>query len=248
MRRKITVSIVNYKTPDDTIACIKSILVHTQNVEIIVSDNNSADGSAEKIKKTFPKIKFIQNKENLGFGKAHNQVIAAAKGEYVAIVNPDILVEKDALNTLIKYLDDHEEANIVAPALYGLDHKRQPSCFAHPTLFVPFYIRRWPFKYLFKKTLARYQLEHLDLSKPQQVPWASGAFLVMRKKWYFDPSYFMYIEDADLCRRVGNIYYTPQANVIHKGGFKSRKSLKFWWIHSTNMVYYLWKFRGAPKV
>ena len=244
MRPKITVSIVNYKHPEDTISCVKSILAHNKKVEFIISDNNSGDGSQEKLMQAFPKLKFINNRVNLGFGKAHNQAIAQAQGKYIAVVNPDILVERGALDLLVKFLDTHPEANIVAPALSYPDGKRQPSCFAHPTLLVPFYIRRFPLKYLFKKTLAKYELSNLNLSKPERVPWVSGAFIVMRKKWYFDPFYFMYLEDADLCRRVGNVYYLSQAKVIHKGGFKSRKSLKFWWIHSKNMLYYLWKFKA----
>ncbi len=237
---EVTVSIVNYKTPNQVIDCIESILQYNPNFEIIVVDNSN-DRSAAIIQKRFPEITLIKNK-NIGFGKAHNQAIARAEGKYIAIVNPDIIVEENTFKTLTNFLDKNKKANIVGPALYGTDGRLQKSCFANPSLFVQLLLRRTPLKYLFKKTMNKYLLRHLNLSIPQKVPWISGAFMLMRNKYYFDPHYFMYVEDADLCREVGNVYYLPDAKAIHIGGFKSKKSIKFMFIHLKSVLYYVLKY------
>lgn len=240
MNPEVTVSIVNYKTPHQVIECIESILHFNKDFEIIVVDNSN-DRSADIIKKSFPEITLIKSK-NIGFGKAHNLAIKRAKGKYIAIVNPDIIVEETTFQTLINFLNKNPKANIVGPVLYGTDGKLQKSCFNHPSLFVQLLLRRTPLKRIFKKTMNQYLLRHLDLSKEQKVPWISGAFMLLRNKYYFDPFYFMYVEDADLCRSVGNVYYVPQAKAIHIGGFKSKKSLKFVLIHLKSVLYYAVKY------
>ena len=102
---EITVSIVNYNAGDYLLRCLKSLEKITDNVKlkIFIVDNNSSDNSIEKAKKELPFVKFIINSENVGFGKAHNQVLKSLNSEYVLILDADMELEYGNITKLLEY-------------------------------------------------------------------------------------------------------------------------------------------------
>jgi len=233
----LSVSIVNYHTPEMVVGLVKQLQVYHSNVEIIVSDNTNGK-DAKQIEETG--VKVLVN-ENIGFGKAHNRAIEQAKNEFIAIINPDIKINKYTLPKLVAFLQE-TEAEIVGPALYGEEGLWQQSCWDHPSMFVQLLLRRTPLKHIFKKRYGEYELKEMDLSKAQQVPWISGAFMVMKGKQYFDPKYFLYLEDADLCRER-KVWYNPDARAVHAAQHGSKKNLKLFIHHLKSVMYYSKKHR-----
>ncbi len=104
---ELSIIIVNYNVKHFLEQCLHSVLKASKNItaEIFVVDNNSVDGSAQLIREKFPDIRFIENKENVGFSKANNQAIKLSQGKYVLLLNPDTVVEEDTFeNDLIHRL------------------------------------------------------------------------------------------------------------------------------------------------
>ena len=221
----LTVSIVNYNAGDFLIRCLKSV-ENSKGVLlcIYVVDNNSTDDSMQKAQKLFPKVNFISNRQNLGFGKAHNQVLNLLQSEYVLILNPDVELQEDDLSQMLKFMADNPEVGVATPEIILPDGKIDLT--AHRGLPTP-----WAaLKYYFLKDDSLYHLSDRDFSKPHEVDSVSGAFLLTRKSvldkvGYFDEEYFMYAEDLDLCYRIKEagykIMYVPKVKVLHHKGISS---------------------------
>src|SRR3989344_3227699 len=108
---KLSVILVNWNTCDLTRGALASVYKETGgfDFEVIVVDNNSADDSVEMLKKEFPQVTLIENKDNRGFGKANNQALKIAQGDYIMFLNTDTVVLDGALNKLVAYLDQHAD-------------------------------------------------------------------------------------------------------------------------------------------
>lgn len=198
---------------------------HSMSIEVIYVDNCSKDGSVKWIKCNYPKVKILQNKVPLGFGENNNKGVLAASGKYVAIINPDIVVCQGALDVLCHYAEKYSEWGILVPQLHNPDGSIQYSIRGFISLKTLFY------RVLSKgndaatnKIVARYLCKDLDIAKIQDVDWAIGAALFMRKDFYaslggFDRDYFLYMEDEDICLRSWKcnkpVKYIPGAVMIH---------------------------------
>ncbi|MEM4214991.1 MAG: glycosyltransferase family 2 protein [Candidatus Pacearchaeota archaeon] len=241
MTPKLSIVIVTYNPKNFFEKCIESIFSSSfKSFEIIVIDNNSKiSNSLNKVLLKYPKIKFIQNKKNVGFAKANNQGIKLARGKYILILNPDVILKKDTLLKSVNFMKKNKQARIMGCKLKNkINNKIEDSARKFPTLKELFFRR-----FLFKKS-CDYPL--MKISKPIQVDWVCGGFLFMRNKYLFDENYFLYFEDVDLCRRVGNVFYNPNIEAIHTPQRKSKKNLKLFLIHLKSMIYYFkkwgWKF------
>lgn len=227
---KLTVIIINYNTRELLHTCLQSIFRQTQNIdfEIVVVDNNSADGSREMLLQDFPQVATIFNDENRGFAAANNQGIRQAKGEYILLLNSDTEVLEGAINKSAAFMDAHHEAGIVGCKLLNSDGSLQPSCESFPELrdyfFESFYFDR-----IFPKSkiVGRFHLTWFDYSRTQQVDQVMGAFLMIRKKTIdqiglMDENFFFYAEEADWCYRAKQAgwqtCFFPGAEAIHHGG------------------------------
>ena len=126
---KLSIIIVSFNTRRLTLNCLVSIKKTTnfQDVEVIVVDNASTDGSPQAIKDQFPQVKLIANTNNTGFAKANNQGIKASRGEYVMLLNSDTLVKPEALIQLVEFMDTHPKVGIIAPQLLNPDGTIQPN-------------------------------------------------------------------------------------------------------------------------
>lgn len=224
---KLSVVILNYNVQYFLELCLKSVIEAIQNIEaeIIVVDNNSEDNSCEMIRKTFPEVILIENKENLGFSKGNNIGVAKSKGEYVCILNPDTVVPEDIFEKLLTFSDTKSKLGIVGCKLINGRGE-----------FLPESKRNIPFvKAAFKKIIGNsndYYANDLRDNEIGTVAVLVGAFMIMKKEIYleangFDEDYFMYGEDIDLSYRVlkagYNNFYYGLSTVIH---FKGESTLR----------------------
>src|SRR5262245_27613942 len=195
--------------------------------KIVVIDNNSSDSSIE-ILKTFSDVDLIQNSDNRGFGAAANQGIELAKTLNVLILNADVYAKSGSLSALEKFLAQHKDAGAVAPRLSFPNGKLQLSCRNFPTPFTLFLY----LSFLDRIIPTKYRLRLKDHQCTRVVEQPMGAAILIRKKVLdqiggFDETFFLYMEDVDLCERIvregWKIYYYPEAEFIHDAGGSSRQ-------------------------
>jgi GT2 family glycosyltransferase len=226
----MSVVIVSYETRALTLACIRSALSQAPpGCEIVVIDNASSDGSADAIAAECPGTRLIRSAENLGFAAANNAAVGATTGDYVLLLNPDTVVLPGAFEALRESVRRAPHAGIWGGRTVFANHTLNPaSCWRRQTLwsvmcaatglcsifprsrlFNPEAYGGWP----------RDDVRDVDI--------VSGCFLVISRSWWdrlggFDPGFFMYGEDADLCLRAkeqgARPMITPDATIIHYGG------------------------------
>ena len=203
--------------------------------EIFVVDNNSIDGSCRMVKKKFPEVILIENKENTGFSKANNQAIRKANGEYILLLNPDTVVEDDTFTSILEFMDGHPEAGALGVKMVDGSGKFLPeSKRGLPTPLTAFY-KMFGLSSLFprSKRFSKYHMGFLDENEIHEVEILAGAFMLLRKTvldkiGLLDETFFMYGEDIDLSYRVTKEgyknYYFPKTRIIHYKGESTKKS------------------------
>lgn len=220
----LSVIIVSFNTQNLLERCLSSLQKILKEAsftnEVIVIDNGSRDGTREMLKK-FPWVRAIFNRENAGFGRANNQGIRLAKGEYILLLNSDTEVLDAAVEKLLKFAQNHPRA-FVGSQLLNPDRSPQASCgpfLTLPVVFAALFLRG-----------DKIGLTRWSPRKARQVDWVSGACLLGAKKLFqdnlwFDEKIFMYMEEIDLlyrARRRGILtYFYPEAKVIHAGSGSS---------------------------
>ncbi len=257
---KLSIIILNYKTKNLTKQCLKNIvnLNLAFKYEIIVVDNNSNDGIEKIMREHFPIFKFIQTKKNKGMGAGNNVGISASQGEYVLILNPDVVVLENSIENLLEFIENNPKIACVAPKLLYPNKTYQQSRYCFPEFFMPALIRTQLNKFGEKK-LDKYFMNDISTDQAHKVDWARGSVLMFRKNVLdqvkgFDERYFMYLEDTDLCRKIwqtkNEVWYVPSAKMIHyyfreSGGSVWVKDLfkKMAWVHIGSWLKYFIKWR-----
>ncbi len=233
---KLSVIIVNYNVKHFLEHCLFSVFKAARGMEseIFVVDNNSVDGSEQLIKEKFAEVKFIKNKENVGFSKANNQAIMQAKGKYILLLNPDTVVEEDTFRKVTDFMDEHPEAGgLGIKMIDGKGNFLPESKRGLPTPWVAFY-KMFGFSSLFpnSRTFGKYHLSYLDKNEINEVDVLAGAFMLLRKETLdkvglLDETFFMYGEDIDLSYRITKAgyknYYFPETTIIHYKGESTKK-------------------------
>ena len=228
-RPRVSAVVVNYNARDHLLECERSLRADGVD-EIVVVDNASTDGSLEAVAKLDADVVRVPTGGNLGFGSAANRGLAVAGGEYVAVLNPDTVVESGTIKALVAALDADAGLGAVAPRVDNPDGTLYPSVRAFPTMsdaighaFLGFVAPKNRFS-------RRYKMLDWDHSRASDVDWASGTCLMLRADALgddarFDESYFMYAEDVDLCWRLWRggwkVGYEPSGRVIHAIGASS---------------------------
>jgi len=233
----LSIIIVNYNVKEFLQNLLHSIEKASSNIskEIIIIDNASDDGSVEIIKEKFPSVILIENKTNVGFGRANNQGLEIAKGNYTLFINPDCIVSEDTLDKMISFFERHPECGLAGCKILNSDGSLQLACRrSFPGPWTSF-TKVTGLSSLFpnSKIFARYNLTYLDENKTYEVDAISGSFMMIRKDVYkktkgFDEQFFMYGEDLDLCYRVqknGNkVFYVHDTLIIHYKGESTKRS------------------------
>ena len=207
--------------------------------EVFVVDNNSSDDSRDFFKDKFSSVKFIWNKENIGFSKANNIALKEATGKYILFLNPDTLLPEDCLEKSIAYLELHSEAGALGiKMLDGSGNFLKESKRSFPSPATSF-CKLSGLAKLFphSKVFAKYYLGNIDEEKNQEVEVLAGAFMLIPKKIIdsvgsFDEDFFMYGEDIDLSYRIReagykNLYFADSSIIHFKGESTKRGGLNY---------------------
>jgi GT2 family glycosyltransferase len=227
----ITIVIVSWNTCNLLADCIYSITQTTNelDVEVIVIDNGSVDGSQAMLSKQFPHVRLIQNQENVGFARANNQVLAMNPGHYALLLNSDALLLPNALEAMVDLAEAQPRAGIIGACLLNTDGSFQASHSPFPNLWQEFLILSGLGRLFYGRWYpSRGPKEERG---PQPVDYVEGACLLVRREAFeqvggLDEGYFMYAEEVDWCytmRKKGwQVWYQPKAKVIHLGGGSSQ--------------------------
>lgn len=212
----VSIIIVNYNVRFFLEQCLHSVFKakNNLNIEIIVVDNHSVDGSVQMLKEKFPQVIVIENKDNVGFSKANNQGIKIARGKYVLLLNPDTVLQEDTLVKCFEFMEATPDAGALGIKMFdGKGNFLPESKRGFPSPMVAFY-KIFGLSKLFPKSkiFGRYHLGFLDKDKTHNVDVLSGAFMFIRKEVLnkiggLDEDYFMYGEDIDLSYRIKKAGY-----------------------------------------
>lgn len=227
----LSVCIVNWNTRGLLRNCLESLyrtVGDKLDLEVIVTDNASVDGSVEMLRDEFPYVSVIANAENRGFGPACNQCVEVSSGRHILFLNSDTIVLPGALEAMVQYLDDHPSAGGVGCRLLNADGSLQRSCWygftsLRSAIIDAFYLWRLMPQAEFVRAS---EVVTRD-GEPVAVDHLLGACLVVPRRVLdsvggFDPRFFMFLEETDLCYRIRQrgleLYYLPAPAIIHLGG------------------------------
>jgi N-acetylglucosaminyl-diphospho-decaprenol L-rhamnosyltransferase len=265
----LSVIIVSWNVRDLLRRCLQSVLARTQvspdegtyqigdrEVEILIVDNASTDGSAEMVGDEFPHARLVANNENRGFTAANNQGLALSRGRYLLLLNPDTEIVGDALTTMLRYAEANREVGALGPRLLYPDGSTQSSRRRFPTfataLVESTVVQEW---WQDNSILRRYYMADTADDAIQRVDWVVGACLLVRRQAFeqvggLDEGYFMYSEELDWCRRIKaagwEIAYLPTAAIIHHEGKSSEQVVPARHIYfQSSKVRYFRKHHGA---
>ena len=230
---KLSIVIVSYNVRNYLEQCLQSVKQALEGIEgeVFVVDNRSDDDSVETVRTNYPWVRLIVNQENMGFSRANNIAIREASGEYVLLLNPDTIVEKDTLREVLGFMEEHPKAGGAGVMMHNADGSLAPeSRRALPTPWVSC------LKMLgFSK---QYYMSHLPWDKPGRIEVISGAFCFLRRKaldevGLLDEDFFMYGEDIDLSYRLlkggWENWYLPYPITHFKG--KSTQKSDYRYVH-----------------
>jgi GT2 family glycosyltransferase len=250
---EISVVIVGWNAKHYLELCLDSLVKAPprRNMEVLVVDNASSDGSAEMIEAKYPWVKLIKSGENLGFAKGNNVAIRRATGRYIALVNPDVIVFPGCLDALADFLDKNPKVGNVGPRVLNPDMSMQSTCRRFPSLWnnfcsatrlesafkgIPFFAGEHMFYFAHDRTLA--------------VDVLVGCFSMIRRETFdqvglLDEGLFMYGDDVDWCRRARNggweIVFHPDGQAIHdRGKITAPYPVRFAVAQQRSVLYY-WK-------
>ena len=218
---RLSFIIVNFNDRAHLGRCLDAVARHAAAIphETIVVDNASNDGSADDIAASRSGVTLLRNAENLGFGRAMNRGASASRGEFLALLNTDVVLRPGTLDTLLAELDGCPSTGAVGPALRTPDGGYQVS-FGGRRTFGRELLQKLFLNSLRARSLGRRR-------RRREVGWVSAAFLIVRRSAFeavggFDEAFFLYFEDIDLCLRLReagwNVVYLPVAEAEHEGG------------------------------
>jgi len=233
----VSVVIVNYNVRDFLQNCLQSLYKSSirNQIEVIVVDNNSSDDSMQMVKTSFPFVHRIKLDENIGFGKANNIAIKKCSAPITLLLNPDTIVEEKTLETMVNYLENNPSVGLAGCKLLNADGSFQLPCRrGFPTPWVSF-CKVFGLQTLFPNSslFAQYNQTFKSENETYSVDAVSGAFMVVRTSILkdvkgFDPDFFMYGEDLDLCFRIQkmgwDIAYVHTTSTIHFKGESTKRS------------------------
>jgi hypothetical protein len=249
----ITASIVTFNNSINDIKDLVNSLLQNNISKIYIVDNSHSK-NLNIICKYSEKIEYIFGHGNIGYGAAHNIAIKKSiklQAKYHAILNPDIILESGILDTLCSYLETNSNVGVIMPKMLDINGKtRTDICRLYPTPFDLIIRRFLSFKNLFLRQNSKYTLSFADYNKIIEGPLLSGSFLfarnsVLKKINGFDERFFMYFEDYDLCRRIGQnmrVVYYPKVSFIHLANRESLRNRKLLLIHIKSAFQYFNKW------
>jgi GT2 family glycosyltransferase len=257
---ELGICIVTRRSKDEVLACLTSLFEQSKglDMQVVVVDNDSQDGTEEGIRLNFPTVRLILNNENTGFSRAVNQGLRLLDARYYLLLNPDTVILDHALQKLIKFMDENLHAGICIPKVLNRDGTLQYQCRRGEG-------RPWEtFSYFMglaslfpaDQRFTGYLLNHLDNEKVSEVKTVSGSCMMIRREvveqvGYLDERFFAYQEDADYCiqaRHAGwKVFFVPLAQVIHYGGRGGSASNPYFGVYHWHLSYFLYYRKNLAK-
>lgn len=232
---KVSIVTISFNTRDLLKKSLASVFESPcqHELEVIVVDNNSHDGSCEMLQKEFPQVQLIANKENIGFAAACNQAQNIATGNYLILLNSDAWLEHRAIDNAVDFMEKHPESGITGGHLVRPDGGWAPSARRFPSVLNKLLVMsglsdKFPHSQLF----GRPDYTHQPHDRVFEVDWVPGAFTIFRSSLLkglgmFDERFYMYFEEVDLCLRAKKagwkVHFNPASRVVHIGGASSAK-------------------------
>ena len=223
----VSALIVSHNVKDLLLQCLRAFYATSDvPVEVVVVDNGSTDGSAAAATAEFPKATVLLEQKNLGYGRAANIGLERCQGRFVLLLNPDATVDPQAVGRLSDFLMTRPEAGAVGPRLLMPDGSLDPDCRRSFPVPSTLFYRTVGLSRLFPKSprFGRHNMGHLDASDVHEMDAGTADCLLLRKAaidriGFFDPRYFMFGEDIDLCYRLKlggwKVFYLPTARATH---------------------------------
>lgn len=265
----LSIAINNYKNPDLLRLCMDSIKKNVRGIdfEIIVADGATEEETEMMMREDFPEVRFFPFKKNVGMQALLRKGLEESRGEYVLLLNGDIIVTEGSVEKILEYARQDGNIGMVGPKLLNFNDTLQYSCFRFYKLMTILYRRTFLNQFGFaRKHLDWFEMKDYDHKEPKEVDWLMGSALLVNKKAAekvgpMDQRFFMYMEDVDWCRRFWEngfkIVYYPLSKMYHYHGKGSGKGGFFYsvfrnrltWIHIASAIKYFWKYRGkeTPK-
>ena len=262
-----TACIVTYNTEQEELNrilnCFKKIKLK---FKLWISDNSEKDILRNFIENfSDDRIKYIFNNSNKGFGAGHNIVLQKLieeneKSEFHLMINADVFFKENTIEKIIAYMRKNSDIGQIGPRIYESNGEINRSCRLLPTPLNLIFRRFFPVKSIVEKMDYSYEMKWYNYKSIIEVPILSGCFIFVRTDilkdiGVFDERYFMYMEDYDLCRRIGKKYkvvFYPKVNIVHKHGKASYKSRKMMIIHIKSAIKYFnkwgWIFDKERKI
>lgn len=234
---RLSVCIVNWNTCEYLRECLTALYEFPHEgteTEIFVVDNASDDGSAEMVRAEFPAVLLIANTDNKGYAKGNNQALEKAAGDFLLLLNPDVVVHQKSLTQALTFMKMHPEASVLGCRLIGKEGETQPSVRGFPDP-MPVLWDFLKFSRLFPKSriFGAYRMTWFSYDEAAEVDQPMGSFLLMTRHAFetvglLDTQFPIFFNEVDWCFRAKReqglkIFYTPNAAVTHYGGSSTRQ-------------------------
>ncbi len=258
----VSAIVLNFRSPQEAVRCVQALLRgHQHWLEIILVDNHSTDDSIGILRNRtgrMPQIRIVEAPRNIGFGQGYNLGARHAHGKYLLINNPAKLLHSDALEKMVAMMERDPTIGILGPRLVQEDGSTRDSFRTFPSI-LDVVAKRTPLKHLVPGRMRRYLRSDVDPHESHDTDWViGGCFLIRRDLWEklhgFDPRFFLFFEDIDLCRRAWaagqRVVYFPDAQAtdrkrrLSEGGVTSLLLRKTGRSHIASAVKYFWKWRA----
>jgi GT2 family glycosyltransferase len=258
MVKTLSIVIVTWNAKNYAAECLDSLrtLMPKPEIEVLVVDNNSSDGTPELIREKYPEVVLIQNRENLGFARANNIGIRESAGEYVGLINSDVRVLNGCLEQMQAYMNANREIGVLGPRMLDAKGHASRSYMRSPTLW-RYFCRALALDDLFprSKLFGSYTMNYFDREQTAEVDVLNGWFWLIRREALnqvgpLDETFFMYGEDIDWCKRFRDrgwkVVYYPKTESIHYGGASSSKAPVRFYIEMQRANLQYWRKHFNP--
>lgn len=242
--------VVNHNAREHLLACIASLTAEGVGTVVVV-DNGSLDGSQAAVRRHYPRVRWVNSGANLGYGRAANTGAAMSSTPYILVCNPDVVLEPGTVATLVSHLEANAQVGVVGPRVVDVKGTLYPSARLFPDLVDAFGHGLLGQVWESNPYSRRYKMSDWGHNEAALVDWVSGAFFVARRAAWeavggFDRAYFMYMEDVDLCWRLGragwSVAYQPSAEVTHVQGVSTdRHPYRMLCAHHASMWRFAWR-------
>jgi len=250
---QINASIVLYHNEKEhVLKAMKSFLNTSLDVKLYLVDNSATD-VLRALADVDERVEYIFNNANLGYGAGHNIAMRksiAQNALYHLVLNPDVYFQSGVIENIFRYMEQHPDVGHLMPKVLYPDGTNQKLCKLLPTPLDLFARRFIPIRSLVDRVNNRYELGFFDYGSIAEIPFLSGCFMflrvdVLKQNCLFDENFFMYLEDADLSRRVAKISKTilyPEVSIYHEYQRGAHKNKKLLWFFIRSAFTYFGKY------